>query len=79
MTDFLEEETILMNDPLFSVEALADYYIKLEQPARQKQMKNYTIKAEDEKYKKYMKGSSEDNSSRCKICSRRHGLKEFKS
>ena len=79
MTDFLEEETILMNEPLFSGEALADYYVKSERSARQRQMKNYTIKAEDEKYKKYMKGSSEDNSSRCKICSGRHGLEEFKS
>ena len=34
--DFIEEETILMNDPLFSREALANYHIKLEQPAREK-------------------------------------------
>ena len=39
MTDFIEEETILMNDPLFSCEALADYHIKLEQPARQSKQK----------------------------------------
>ena len=26
MTDFLEEDTILMNDPSFSREALADYH-----------------------------------------------------
>ena len=30
MTDFIEKETILMNDHLFSHEVLADYYIKLE-------------------------------------------------
>ena len=30
MTDFIEKETILMNDHLFSDEVLADYYIKLE-------------------------------------------------
>ena len=32
MTDFIEEKTILMNDPLFSWEALADYHTKLECP-----------------------------------------------
>ena len=48
MADFIEEETILMNDPLFSREALADYRTKLEHPVRQNRMKNYTIKAEDE-------------------------------
>ena len=57
MTDFIEEETILMNDPLFSREALADYHTKLEHPVRQKQMKNYTIKAENEN-KKDVRGSS---------------------
>ena len=35
MTDFIEEETILMNDPLFSCEGLADYRTKLEHPVRQ--------------------------------------------
>ena len=34
MTDFTEEEAILMNDPLFS-EAPADYQTKLEHPVRQ--------------------------------------------
>ena len=57
MTDFIEEETILMNDPLFSREVLADYHTKLEHPVRQKQMKNYTIKAENEN-KKDVRGSS---------------------
>ena len=36
MTNFKEKETMLINDPLFSHEALADYHIKLERPARQK-------------------------------------------
>ena len=61
MADFIEEETMLMNDPLFSREALADYHIKLERAVRQRRMKNYTIKAEVEN-KKDLKGSSEDNS-----------------
>ena len=47
MTDFIEEETILMND-LFSCEVFADYHTKLECLVRQMRMKNYTIKAEDE-------------------------------
>ena len=78
MTDFIEEETILMNDPLFSREALADYRTKLEHPVRQKQVKNYTIKAEDEN-KKDVRGSSEDNSSKCKMCNGRHDLDECKA
>ena len=45
MTDFTEEETILMNDSLFSCEMLADYHTKFEQPVTQKQMKNYTTKS----------------------------------
>ena len=56
-----------MNDHLFSNEVLADYYIKLEWPARQKQMKNYTIKVED-KDKEDVKGSSGCKSCRCKMC-----------
>ena len=78
MTDFIEKETILMNDPLFSREALADYHTKLEHPVRQKRMKNYTIKAEDEN-KKDVRGSSEDNSSKCKMCNKRHDLDECKA
>ena len=77
LVDFIEEDTILIKDPLFSHEVLADYHTKLERLVRQKQMKNYTIKAEDEKDKKYMKGSSEDSrfsSSGCKMCNRWHDL-----
>ena len=36
MTDFIEERTILMNDPLFSREALAYYHTKLEQSLQEK-------------------------------------------
>ena len=80
MTDLedIEEETILMNGPLFSCEALADYHTKLEHPVRQKRIKNYTIKAEDEN-KKDVRGSSEDNSSKCKMCNGRHDLDECKA
>ena len=78
MTDFIEEETILINDPLSSREALADYHTKLEHPVRQKQVKNCTIKAEDEN-KKDVRGSSEDNSSKCKICNGQHDLDECKT
>ena len=77
MTDFTEEEAILMNEPLFS-EAPADYHTKLEHPVRQKRMKNYTIKAEDEN-KKDVRGSSEDSSSKCRICNGQHDLDECKA
>ena len=50
---------------------------QLERPVRQKLMKNYTIKAEDEN-KKDVKGSSEDYSSKCKMCYGRHDLDEQK-
>ena len=56
-----------MNDPLFSREMLADYQTKLEKLVRQKQMKNYTIQAENEKDKKDIKRLSEENSCRCKM------------
>ena len=79
MIDFIEEETILINDPVFSREVLADYHIRLERPARQKRMENYAIKAEDERDKKDVKRSSEDNSSRCKMCNGRHDLDECKA
>ena len=78
MTDYIEEENILMNDPLVSCEALADYRTKLEHPVRQKRIKNYTIKAEDEN-KKDVRGSSEDNISKCKMCNGRHDLDECKA
>ena len=71
MTDYIEEETILMNDPLVSCQALADYHIKLAHPVRQKRIKNYTIKADNEN-KKDVRGPSEDNSSKCKMCNGRH-------
>ena len=78
MTDFIEEENILMNEPLFSCEEFADYHTKLEHPVRQKLMKNYTIKAEDEN-KKDVRGSSEDKSSKCKMCNGWHDLDECKA
>ena len=71
VTDFIEEETMLMNDPLFSREALADYHIKLERAVRQRRMKNYTIKAEVEN-KKHLKGLSEDSSLKCNMCNGWH-------
>ena len=40
-------------------------------------MKNYTIKAEDEN-KEDVRGSSEDNSSKCKMCNGRFDLDECK-
>ena len=40
-------------------------------------MKNYTVKTKDGKNKKDMKGSSNDNSSRCKMCNVRHDLDVF--
>ena len=79
MTEFIEEETILMNGLLFSCEELADYLTKLERTVKQKRMKNYTIKVEDENDKKDVKGSSEGNSSRCKICNGQHDLDECKA
>ena len=77
--DFIEEETILMNDPLFSREALANYHIKLERPAREKWIKTYTMKTEDEKDKKDMKGPSENNSSRWKMSKWQRDLDECKA
>ena len=41
-------------------------------------MKNYTIKAEDEN-KKDVKGSSDDSSSKCKMCNGWHDLDECKA
>ena len=38
--NFIEDETILMNDPLFSRKTLADYHMELEQPAKQKKMQS---------------------------------------
>ena len=67
-----------LNDPLFSHEVLADYHTKLEHRVRQKQMKNYTIKVEDEN-KKDVRGSSEDNSSKCKVSNGWHDLDECKA
>ena len=78
VTDFIEEVTMLMNDPLFSPEALADYHIKLQRAVRQKRMKNYTIKAEVEN-KKDLKGSSEDNSLKCNLCNGWHDLDKRKA
>ena len=75
---FIEEEAILMNDSLFSREGLTDYHTKSEHPVRQKRMKNYTIKAEDEN-EKDVRGSLEDNSSKCNMCNGRHDRDECKA
>ena len=75
---FIEEETILMNDSLFSREALADYHTKLEHPVRQRWVKNYPIKAEDEN-EKDVRGSLEDNSSKCNMSNGRHDRDECKA
>ena len=61
-----------------SREALADYHTKLEHPVRQKRMKNYTIKAEDEN-EKDVRESLEDSSSKCNMCNGRHDRDECKA
>ena len=63
MTDFIEKETILMNELVFSREMLADCHTKLEHAVRQKWMKNYTIKVQDENNKN-VKGSLENSNSK---------------
>ena len=62
---FVEDEATLVNDPLFSKEALSGYVDKREVPVKKKQLKTYTITANE-------------NASRllssCPLCQRDHDL-----
>lgn len=63
---FVEKETILVNDPLFSNNAVEIYLDKTKESA-QKRMKYFTTKAEEQK-------SQEEVRSRCLICNKNHDL-----
>ena len=63
---FVEKETILVNDPLFSNNAVEIYLDKTKESA-QKRMKYFTTKTEEQK-------SQEDVRSRCLICNKNHDL-----
>ena len=62
---FVEDEATLVNDPLFSKEALSGYVDKREVPVKRKQLKTYVI-------------TSNENTSRllnsCPLCQRDHDL-----
>ena len=47
MTYFVEDETILMSDYLFSREALGEFYTKPERQSRQRNSNSYIVKLED--------------------------------
>ena len=63
---FVEKETILVNDPLFSNNAVEIYLDKTKDSA-QKRMKYFTTKTEEQK-------SQEEVRSRCLICNKNHDL-----
>ena len=63
---FVEKETILVNDPLFSNNAVEIYLDKTKESA-QKRMKYFTTKTEEQK-------SQEEVWSRCLICNKNHDL-----
>ena len=63
---FVEKETILVNDPLFSNNAVEIYLDKTKESA-QKRMKYFTNKTEEQK-------SQEEVRSRCLICNKNHDL-----
>ena len=63
---FVEKETILVNDPLFSNNAVEIYLDKTKESA-QKRMKYFTTKTEEQK-------SQEEVQSRCLICNKNHDL-----
>lgn len=63
---FVEKETILVNDPLFSNNAVEIYLDKTKESA-QKRMKYSTTKTEEQK-------SQEEVRSRCLICNKNHDL-----
>ena len=63
---FVEKETILVNDPLFSNNAVEIYLDKTKESA-QKRMKYFTTKTKEQK-------SQEEVRSRCLICNKNHDL-----
>ena len=62
---FVEDEATLVNDPLFSKEALSGYVDKREVPVKRKQLKTYVIAANEDT-------SRLQNS--CPLCQRDHDL-----
>ena len=62
---FVEDEATLVNDPLFSKEALSGYVDKREVPVKRKQLKTYVITANEDT-------SRLQNS--CPLCQRDHDL-----
>ena len=61
MTEFVEDEIILMNDPLFSCEALGEFNTKPERHSRQRTSSSYVAKSEDGTDEKGVRSQVEKN------------------
>ena len=79
ITEFVEEETILMNDPLFAREALGEFNTKPERHLRQRNTNSYVVKPEDEADEQGVRTQDKKKKLEyCQLCNRHHGLDECK-
>ena len=68
LTNFIEDEMNIVNDPLFSREAVWQYEDKPLKPHRRKKIQNYAIKETS--------GNENKGTSKCPICEGQHDIEE---
>ena len=77
ITEFVEYETILMNDPLFSCEGLGEF-TKPEWHSRQQKTNSYVVKSKDGTDEKGVRTQTEKKLKNCQLCNRYYDLDECK-
>ena len=79
ITEFVEDETILMNEPLFSLEALGEFNTKTKRHSRQWNTNSYVVKSKDGTDEKGVGTQVEKKLENCQLCNRHHDLDECKA
>ena len=85
-TKYVEDEAILMSDPLFSRQALSEYLSKpecsLREDQRKKKVANYRVQSDESQIKKdenVDRSKSSKEKERCVLCNGSHNLDECKA
>ena len=73
------DKTVLMNNALFSLEALGEFKTKPEQHLRKRNTNSYVVKSEDQTDEKSVRTQDEIKLENCQLCSRHYDLDEWKA
>ena len=72
---FIDEETTLLNDPLFSRDAVSQYQEKKEKYDRKKKVNNFLAKTEIQTNESF-KLKAQKQEPECPVCGKSHGIED---